>query len=253
MSLDIPSAWIFSLVSVAIVSIISLAGLALISMREDRLRRIVIILVSFSAGALLGDAFIHLLPESVEESSFGLEISAGILFGILVFFVLEKFVHWHHCGAAEIGECPKAFATTNLVGDGLHNLIDGMIIAGSFLISAPLGIATTLAVVFHEIPQEIGDFGVLIHAGYTRSRALRYNFLSASVAILGAFLVLIIGGQVPELIEFMVPFTAGGFIYIAGSDLIPELQKETQPGRSAIQLAGFLFGVLVMAGLVLVG
>lgn len=236
--------------SVFLVSIISLIGLAVISMSEERLRRLVLILVSFSAGALLGDAFIHLLPEAAEESSFGMEMSGGILFGILIFFVLEKFVHWHHCGAAEIGECPKAFATTNLVGDGLHNLIDGMIIAGSYLVSVPLGIATTFAVIFHEIPQEIGDFGVLVHAGYTKARALKFNFLCASVAILGAVLVLLIGGQLPGLSQLLIPFTAGGFIYIAGSDLIPELQKETRLGRSAIQLAGFLLGLLVMAGLV---
>lgn len=245
--------WVFSLVSVFIVSVVSVIGLAFISMREDRLRRAVLILVSFSAGALLGDAFMHLLPEAVEERSFGMEISGGILLGILVFFVLEKFVHWHHCEAAEVGECPKAFATTNLVGDGLHNFIDGMIIAGSFIVSVPLGIATTMAVLFHEIPQEIGDFGVLVHAGYTTRKALWFNFLSASVAILGAVLVLLIGGQVPDLVVYLVPFTAGGFIYIAGSDLIPELQKETQPGRSAFQLAGLLLGLLVMAGLVLVG
>jgi zinc and cadmium transporter len=243
-------AWTFALASVILVSVISLIGLAAISMRENRLRRIVLILVSFSAGALLGDAFIHLLPSAAEETgSFGLQISAGILLGIVVFFVMEKFVHWHHCGAAEMGECPKAFATTNLVGDGLHNLLDGMIIAGSYLVSVPLGIATTLAVIFHEIPQEIGDFGVLIHAGYTRRRALMFNFLSASLATVGAIVVLIVGGQMEGLTAYLVPFTAGGFIYIAGSDLIPELQKETQPGRSAIQLAGFILGLLVMAGL----
>lgn len=244
-------AWIFALASVFLISIISLLGLALISMREERLRRAVLILVSFSAGALLGDAFIHLLPEAARDSSFELGMSAGVLLGIIVFFVLEKFVHWHHCGAAEVGECPKAFATTNLVGDGLHNFIDGMIIAGSYIISVPLGIATTLAVVFHEIPQEIGDFGVLVHAGYTRRKALQFNFLSASLAIVGALAVLVIGGQVPELVTYLIPFTAGGFIYIAGSDLIPELQKETQPGRSAIQLAGLVLGLLVMAGLLL--
>jgi zinc and cadmium transporter len=245
-------AWTFSLASVILVSVISLIGLAVISMREERLRRVVLILVSFSAGALLGDAFMHLLPSAAEEGgSFGLQISGGILFGIVVFFVLEKFVHWHHCGAAEMGECPKAFATTNLVGDGLHNLIDGMIIAGSYLVSVPLGIATTLAVMFHEIPQEIGDFGVLVHAGYTRMKALKFNFLSASLAIVGAISILFIGGQFEGLVTYLVPFTAGGFIYIAGSDLIPELQKETQPGRSAIQLAGFVLGLLVMAGLLL--
>ncbi|MFQ5910265.1 MAG: ZIP family metal transporter [Thermoplasmata archaeon] len=253
MSLDLSLPWMYSLLSVALVSILSVIGLVFISVREDKLRRMVLILVSFSAGALLGDAFIHLLPEAVEGGSFGMEISGGILFGILIFFVLEKFVHWHHCGAAEIGECPKAFATTNLVGDGLHNLIDGMIIAGSYLISVPLGIATTLAVLFHEIPQEIGDFGVLVHAGYTKKKALQYNFLSASAAIVGALLILLIGGQLPELSRHLLPFTAGAFIYIAGSDLIPELQKETQPGRSAFQLVGFLLGLLVMAGLVFVG
>lgn len=249
MALETYLPWILSLISVLVVSVISLIGIVAISVREDRLRRAVLILVSFSAGALLGDAFIHLLPEAAEENSFGIVMSAGILFGIIVFFVLEKFVHWHHCVAAEVGKCPKAFATTNLVGDGLHNMIDGMIIAGSFLASVPLGIATTLAVIFHEIPQEIGDFGVLVHAGYTRTKALKFNFMSASVAVLGTLIVLFIGGAIPDVVNFMAPFTAGGFIYIASSDLIPELQKETQPGRSAIQLTGLILGLMVMAGL----
>ncbi|MBI5079341.1 ZIP family metal transporter [Candidatus Wolfebacteria bacterium] len=239
--------WVYSLISVVFVSLISLVGVLTIFLTKDFLRKLILLMVSFSAGALLGDVFFHLLPELVESAGLTVLISFYILSGILLFFTLEKFIIWHHCHNIQNGEECHPFVYTNLIGDALHNFIDGMIIADSFLISLPLGIATTMAVIFHEIPQEIGDFGVLLHAGFGKARALMYNFLSAVAAILGAITVLIIGSQSEDFSLFVVALSAGGFIYIACSDLIPELHKESVTKKSFLQFSFFVCGLVVMA------
>ena len=249
--------WLYSLISVLAVSFISLVGVLTLIFSGNFLQKILLFLVSFAAGALLGDVFFHLLPEIAEKSGFNWQISSYILLGILIFFTLEKFIRWRHCHECFIEENPshfhpQPFAYTNLIGDGLHNLIDGAIIAGSFLVSAPLGIATSLAVIFHEIPQEIGDFGILIRAGFSRMKALVFNLFSALTAVLGAIIGLIIGGQIKSFIFFILPLTAGGFIYIACADLIPELYKEPRLKKSVWQLVFFIFGAGVMALLLLV-
>lgn len=245
--------WAYSLLSVFIISLISLIGALTLSLKEKILSVLLVFLVSFAAGGLLGDVFIHLLPEMVEESLFTMTSSLSIISGILMFFVLEKFIAWRHCHIPTSKNHPHPVAFMNLIGDGIHNLIDGAIIAGSFLVSIPLGMATTIAVFFHEVPQEIGDFGVLIHGGFTKRKALFFNFASSLAAFAGAVFVLIFGSQMVDLTNVLVPFTAGGFIYIAGSDLIPELHKETKPVKSMIQLAGLLFGIAIMFGLRLFG
>ncbi len=244
--------WFYSLVSVFIVSLISFIGVFTLSLKTEKLRKVLIYLVSFSAGALFGDAFIHLLPEVVEKSGFGLDVSLSVLIGILIFFFLEKVVQWQHCHMPISKEHAHPFAYMNLVGDALHNFIDGLIIAASYIVSIPAGIATTIAVVLHEIPQEIGDFGVLIHGGFSKSKALALNFLSAIFAILGAIVALWLVGEVEHIELFLVPIAAGGFIYIAGSDLIPELQKHSDKiSRSILQLLAFIIGILVMFALLL--
>ncbi len=244
--------WIYSLASVFIVSLVSFVGVATLGMQVERLKKVLIYFISFSAGALLGDAFIHLLPEAVQEQGFTLEISGFVLFGIFVFFILEKVVHWRHCHMpAEKGHV-HSFATMNLFGDGLHNFMDGLVIAASYIVSMPIGIATTLAVIFHEIPQEIGDFGVLIHGGFSKRKALFLNFLSALTAVLGVVLGLWLSGFADVTVRFFVPFAAGGFIYIAGSDLIPELHKDMNLSSSLLQALTFLAGILMMAALLLV-
>ena len=251
---------VYALVSVLIVSLISLIGLASISINEEKLKKILIYLVSFSAGALLADAFIHLLPEAAEKSGFSLTVSLNILLGIGFSFVIEKIIHWHHCHHTHSTDCLEnhhdhiqiqPFAKMNLIGDTVHNFIDGLIIGGSYLVNLPLGLATTLAVVLHEIPQEIGDFGILLHGGYTRKRALFLNFVTALSAVLGAIVAILISQFTPHLTEFLVPFAAGGFIYIAGSDLVPELHKETNAKKSFFQLLMAILGVLIMMALLL--
>jgi len=242
-----PTIWIYSLLSVAIVSLISLVGILTLSIKMERLRKILIYLISFSAGALIGDAFIHLLPEIVEESGgFELEISLYVIFGIVISFVIEKFIHWRHCHLPITAEHKHPFAWMNLFGDSMHNLIDGMIIGAAYLVSIPVGIATTIAVILHEIPQEIGDFGVLIYGGFSVKRAVFLNFLTALTAVIGTVVVLIFGSYAENSVFFLIPFAAGNFIYIASTDLIPELHKETAVSKSMGQLISFVLGVCVM-------
>jgi len=244
--------WLYSLVSVIIVSLISLVGVLVFSLKEENLKKILLYLVSFSAGGLFGHAFIHMIPEAVGENGFGLQVSLYILIGIVTSFIMEKFLQWRHCHIPTSEEHPHSFAYMNLFGDAVHNFIDGLIIGGSYLANIPLGIATTLAVVFHEIPQEIGDFGVLIYGGFNKSRAIFFNFSTALTAIFGAIVALSVGFLIQDFIPFLIPFAAGNFIYIAGSDLIPELRKE-EPRflKSALQLASFVLGVLILFSLVL--
>lgn len=241
----------YAIISVLIVSLLSLIGIFTLGIKNERLRTILVYLISFSAGALFGDVFIHLLPELVEES-FSLQTSLTILAGIIVFFILEKFVHWQHCHMPTNDKHVHPFAYTSLVGDALHNFIDGAIIAGSYLVSVPAGIATTIAVALHEIPQEIGDFGILLHAGFSKKKALLMNFASALFALLGAGLVLWLGNSIDGLIEILIPVAIGGFLYIAGSDLIPELHKHSHHLRNSfLQLLAFIAGIAVMAALLL--
>jgi len=244
--------WLYSLVSVVIVSLISLVGILTLSLKEKDLKKMLLYFVSFSAGGLFGDAFIHLIPEAMEESSFGIDVSLLIIFGIISSFIVERFLQWRHCHIPTSEEHPHSFAYMNLFGDAIHNFMDGLIIGGSYLVSIPLGVATTLAVVFHEIPQEIGDFGVLIYGGFNRSKALFINFLIALTAILGTIVAFSLGFVIQDFVPFLIPFAAGNFIYIAGSDLIPELRKEEpQPLESVMQLTALVLGVLILFLLVL--
>ena len=243
--------WLYGLASVIIVSLISLVGVLTFSLREENLKKILLHLVSFSAGGLFGHAFIHMIPEAVGQNGFGLQTSLYILTGIITSFVVEKFFQWRHCHIPTSEEHPHPFAYMNLFGDAIHNFIDGLIIGGSYLANIPLGMATTLAVIFHEIPQEIGDFGVLIYGGFKKSRAILFNFSTAFTAIFGAIVALSVGFLIQDFIPFIIPFAAGNFIYIAGSDLIPELRKD-EPGfpKSVLQLTSFVLGVLVLLSLV---
>jgi len=243
--------WLYSILSVVIVSLVSLIGIFALSIRVEKLKKILILLLAFSAGALMGDAFIHLIPEIVNEAGFGLNVALYVLSGILLFFILEKVIHWQHCHMPITKNHVHPFAKMNLLGDSLHNFIDGLIIAASYMINIPTGIATTIAVIVHEIPQEIGDFGVLLHGGYTKGKALLLNFGTALIAVLGAVVALSLGG-IEGIEVILTGIAAGGFIYIAGSDLIPELHKETAVSKSIGQLIAFVLGILVMVALILI-
>lgn len=240
---------LYVLVSVTIVSLASLVGVLTLSIKEKVLKKILIFFVAFSVGALIGDTFIHLLPEAAGETGFSTQTSLFTFVGILIFFILEKILRWRHCHDIDCGEHPKHLGTMNLVGDAVHNFIDGVIIAISYMISLPVGIATTVAVVLHEIPQELGDFGVLLHSGFSKKRAILFNFISATVAIAGAFFALVIGQESENFSKMMVPMAAGGFIYIAMSDLIPELHKESKWKKDILQLFFIILGIIVMYSL----
>ncbi len=238
--------WFNTIMSVGIVSALSLVGVVALALNKKRLQAMLIFLVSFAVGGLFGDAFIHILPDAFEGTAQPLIVSFGVLGGILLFFVLEKFIYWRHCHAGTCDLHGKPVVWINMLGDGLHNFIDGAIIAASYMVDPSLGITTTLAVVLHEIPQEIGDFAILLSAGLSRSRALFYNFCCSLTAFAGAFLALGLGPRVAHFSSFVLPLTAGGFIYLAGSDLIPELHKEVDVRRSLLQLFSVLLGIAVM-------
>jgi len=244
------SVWLYSLVSVFVISLISIIGIFGLAIKAEKLKKILIYLISFSAGALFGDVFIHLLPE-ISGAGFTLSYSLYIILGILLFFSLEKFIHWRHCHMPITSHHIHPFAYMNLFGDSLHNFIDGLIIAASYIVSIPAGIATTIAVLLHEIPQEIGDFGVLLYAGFSKGKAILLNFLTALTAILGAIIALLLNRVVNNIEIPLVCLAVGGFLYIAGSDLIPELHKETSIRVSLIQIITFIIGVAVMALLLL--
>lgn len=235
--------WI--LASTILVSLISLVGIFTLSIKGNLLHKILFCLIGFSAGALIGGAFLHILPECLENNNSNAVFSYLIL-GIIIFFLMERYLHWRHCHEEE-GCTIHAFTYLNLVGDGFHNFIDGMVIAASFIVSLKLGLVTTLAIVLHEIPQELGDFAVLVYGGFTKKKALLFNFASALMAVLGAVIGYFVTDLIKNFASFILPFTAGGFIYIATSDLIPELHKENDLKRSTAAFLAFLLGIIFMA------
>jgi len=243
--------YLYSFASVLIVSLVSLVGIFSLSLREDILKKYIFIFISLAVGALLGDALIHLIPEAFENSSNTTLTSIFIIVGILIFFILEKFLHWHHHGEDAGDEHIHPIGKLILFSDGIHNFIDGVIIGASFLVSLPVGIATTIAVILHEIPQEIGDFAVLLHAGYAKTRALWLNFLSAILAVFGLLIILILNQTEKTIVLYLLPIAAGGFIYVAVADLIPELHKTKKVGHSLMQIIAVIAGVGAMLALTL--
>lgn len=241
--------WLYTLISVFAVSLVSLIGIFTLAVNQDRLKSTLLSLVSFSAGALLGDVFLHILPEMAKD---GLAVASSIyiLLGVIIFFVLERFIFWHH-SHSEHEEQIHSYTYLSLISDGLHNLIDGMIIAAAFLANTTLGLATTLAVIFHEIPQEIGNYAILIHGGFSKAKALFYNFISALTAFVGALMVLIIFNNLDGVPKPLLAVSAASFIYIAMSDLIPQLQKEPNKKTAAWHLFWFILGIAIMWALIL--
>ncbi len=227
-----------------LVSLISLIGIITLSFNEKFLKKIILILVALSAGALFGGAFLHLIPESLEL----LKTKTLFLYtiaGFSLFFFVENILQWRHCHKKD---CPvHSFAYMNLFGETIHNFIDGLIIASAFIINTPLGITTTLAVALHEIPQEIGDFGVLIHGGFKKSKAIFLNFLVSLTAILGGIFGFYLSSFTEFSMALLLPIAAGGFIYIAASDLIPEIRKESSIKKTSLFFLIFLLGILIMS------
>ena len=225
-----------------LVSLLSFIGVLFLSLNDKLLNKLLLILVAFASGALLGAAFLDLLPESLALGSE--EAFVFVLLGMMLFFVIEKFLRWRHC---HDGKCDiHAFTYLNLIGDGIHNWIDGMVIAATFLTSIELGVVTTLAVVAHEIPQEIGDFGILVYGGFKKTKALFYNFISALTAILGAIFTYYLTQYTEHLVALLLPLAAGGFVYIAATDLLPELHKREKMKDSVVQFIFLSLGILLI-------
>jgi len=240
----------YSLLAVIIISLISIFAIYWLISHIPNFSRFVIPLVSLAVGSLLGDAFIHLLPEANKNIPNQIAVSLLTIFGILIFFSIEKFVRWHHCHDPDCTEGASAIIPVSLAGESIHNFIDGVIIAGSFIISPNLGVATTLAVLLHEIPQEVGDFGIYTHQGLSLKKSLKLNLLSATTSLLGVIVTFIVGSGLATSTAYVLPITAGGFIYLAASDLIPELHehKETST-HSLLQILYLLAGVALMFSL----
>ena len=233
----------YSLISAVIVSLISLIGIIFLAFKI-RTQKIVEILVGFATGALLGDAFLHLLPEGIQTLEFPF-LGILILIGIFLFFILEEFICWRHCHLETAPTHPHPVAFMNLVGDALHNFFDGLAIGISFLTNFSLGLTTTLAIIFHEIPQEIGDFGVLIYAGFSKKKAILLNLFTALTAVLGAVLPFVLKFNLEQLNIFL-PIISGGFIYIAGSDLVPLIKNQKSFKKSLIFFLAMILGATLM-------
>jgi zinc and cadmium transporter len=242
--------WI--LISTVLVSAVSFVGDLLLFLKEELLTRILLILVAFSAGALIGAAFLHLLPEAISEIGSQkediLKIFGFLLFGFCLFFVLEQFIRWHHHHAVRHPDI-MPFSYLILFSDGIHNFFDGLAIAASFATGFPTGIITTLAVVLHEIPQELGDFGILIYSGFKAPKALFFNFLSGLTAVLGGIIGFLLSEKIGGSIIFLLPFAAGNFIYIGASDLVPEIKSGKCDRKSAVCFLAFLLGIILMLSL----
>ena len=243
--------WSYSLISAGAISLISLVGILTLMISRRWLDRAIPLLISLAVGALFGDALVHLLPEAYKNSSSPQLTSFYVIVGIMVFFLLERFLHWHHEHHKQSIDPIHPVAYINIVSDAVHNLLDGLIIGAAYLVSVPIGIATSVAVAFHEIPQEQGDFGIMVHAGFSPKRALCVNFLCAILALIGVVISMLIGPSVNDYTSVMIPVTAGGFIYIAGSDLIPELHHEHGVAGSVAQFIMVVVGISVMYALLL--
>lgn len=236
---------VYALISAFAISLLSFVGVASLAISHEKFKKMLIYLVSFSAGGLLGSAFWHLLPEVIETETDLNLIFIFVLVGFCIFFILEKFLRWHHCHQKEC-EHSQHLGYMNLVGDSFHNLIDGLIIVAAFMASPSLGWVVTLSIILHEIPQELGDFAVLVYSGFTRKKALLLNFLTGLIALIGVVLGYFLINHVAGLNNFLIPAAAGGFIYIAASDLIPELHKETKGSSSILTFVVFLVALAFM-------
>lgn len=225
-----------------------IGGLILLSHRKFALK-ISHFLASFAAGTLLGAAFFDLLPEAAHEGEEkGVDIFFWALFGIILFFLIERFIHWfhHHEEFHEHEKESKSTLPLIIIGDTVHNFIDGVVIAATFMVSIPLGVVTTLAVFAHELPQEIGDFGLMLHKGLARRKIILVNVISASVAFAGAIITYLLGNILEDYIPVFLALTAGFFIYIATSDLIPEIHYERRRGFAVIESLLLIVGVITI-------
>jgi zinc and cadmium transporter len=232
-----------------LMSAISLVGSVTLVLGEATLRRILLPLVAFAAGSLTGGALFHMIPAALEDMP-PLPALRWVALGFLVFFGLEQFLHWHHCHRASAA-CKRPLGYLILIGDGLHNLLGGMAIAGVFLVDIRLGVAAWLAAAAHEVPQELGDFAVLVHGGWSRRSALLFNLASGSTFLVGGLLAYWAALAVD--VRWLVPLAAGNFLYIGASDLVPEVNKAHGFGANLVHFVMFAAGLALLFALTAVG
>lgn len=227
-------------------SALALVGAITVMMPAAALARVLLPMVGLAAGSLLGGAFFHMIPESVDAIGNGLGVYLALVAGFLVFFVLEQFLHWHHCHRAEHIECVdrRPLGYLILLADGLHNLIGGLAVGGAFMVDIRVGTVTWLVAAAHEVPQELGDFGVLVHSGWQRRSALAWNFASALTFLVGALIAYAIADRVE--VAYLLPFAAGNFIYIASADLLPEITSEERTRDKIETSAAFVVGLTIL-------
>ena len=252
---------VYILISVFIVSLISIIFAIPLLIKKKISNKTLLFLLSVSVGVLLSTVFMVLLPEVFAHDhtspDHALESSLYILLGFLVMFIMEKMVHFHHNKKCERDSCGHGhaynLALVNLIGDGIHNFIDGLVIAGSYAVNIALGITTTISIIFHEIPQEIADFGILLYSGLSKKKALIFNFLSGVTAILGAIVGIFLIGRLHSFTEFMIPFAAGNFVYIAASNLVPQLHRQCKFKDTLLHVLAMLIGIGIIVLVTLYG
>ncbi len=245
--------WSSALAAGLLIALVSLTGAAVLWVREAMLQTVVPLLVALAVGVLLGSAFLHLIPEATERLGSATKVGLYALGGFVLFFAIEKGVRWQHrhdVFTPGSVQPIQPMARMNLVGDAVHNFVDGILIAGSFAADPVLGWATTAAIVMHEIPQELGDTGALLCGGYAPKRAVQLNFLCALAVIPGVIVTLLVGHVAEQLLVYLLPIAAGGFIYIAASDFLPALHRGEAPQASAAQVASVVLGVAAMYGVI---
>ncbi|MCL1868041.1 MAG: ZIP family metal transporter [Paludibacter sp.] len=236
--------WVATLVSTLLVSLVSFVGVFLLSIKGRTFSRLLLWLICFAAGALLGNIFFHLIPETYHNVS-NLTLASCLLVGGFLFFLLiDRFLQ-NRVHSAE-NQNVSTYGYLCLYSDAVHNFTDGVLIAIAFMTSFQAGMAVTFAILLHEIPQEFGDFGILVKAGFSRSKALIYNFLSACTAIFGALLTLWIGKVMQNFSTYILPIAAGGFLYIATVGLLPEIFRSSTRKNFVFCLIFICLGLLTM-------
>lgn len=239
--------WLYSIVSVIVVSLLSIIASIPFLIKKKLSNHTLLFLLSISVGVLLSTVLMDFLPEIFSTGENSLKFSLYILFGFLVMFVIEKLIHWHHSKRECKHDCGHShaynLAPINLLGDGIHNLIDGLVIAGAYSVNITLGLVATISVIFHEIPQEIADFGVLLYSGLSKKKAILFNLLSALTALVGVVIGLILTSKIHSFEELIIPFAAGNFLYIAASNLLPQLHRHCKLKETFYHILAILIGI----------
>jgi zinc and cadmium transporter len=226
-----------------LMSVIAMVGSITLVLRPETLDRLLLPLVAFAAGSLMGGAFFHMIPAALDAGRSSLSIGLVVVAGFTAFFILEQVLHWHHCHRAQ-ADCKQPLTYLILIGDGLHNFLGGLAIAGTFLIDIRLGITSWLAAAAHEVPQELGDFGVLVHGGWSRKKALLFNVVSGLTFLLGGLLAYGLSFEMD--VSWLIPFAAGNFLYIGASDLVPEVNKHEELKPNFVHVLAFVLGLALL-------